>query len=587
MASILRQIVAGPRARHPEAGLDLCYVTDNIIATSGPSGTYPQRAYRNPLDSLVKWLDSKHGSEWAIWEFRAEGTGYPDSEVYGRIWHYPWPDHHPPPFRLIPMIMASMRNWLKETDKEGKEEKSGNRVVVVHCKAGKGRSGTSACSYLIAEEGWKKEDALQRFTERRMRPGFGPGVSIPSQLRWIGYVDRWAKHGKVYVERQIEVTELHVWGVRDGVKISIEGYVDEGKTIKTFHVLQKDERQIVRGSIKTDTSLGDVVVEVMNRSNNSKNPKRSKTLGDPDADKTESKDSSENSNSDTKSDEEEGADVIFRPSSRVVLPTNDINIDFERRNKAAAGWTMVTSVAHVWFNAFFEGSGPEKDGNCDESGVFEIEWDTIDGIKGSARKGTKCFEKLSVVWQAIHTQDRKTSVVINEPKEGEEVPQVTPADWRGEEHNAPDEDKNLGLRIASPTSASVSRAGSVKGSVTKPSKEEMDEMTGVRSDVNENVVSTGAQKKKGPLPLSSDLPAPGDVQSASQTDQSASSTVSLPAPSTSPPKSTDSPIDGVIKGVQHISTEDLPDGKPQEDLKTSPEHVLGHLKKKKDTSTSS
>lgn len=29
MASILRQIVAGPRARHPEAGLDLCYVTDN------------------------------------------------------------------------------------------------------------------------------------------------------------------------------------------------------------------------------------------------------------------------------------------------------------------------------------------------------------------------------------------------------------------------------------------------------------------------------------------------------------------------------------------------------------------------------
>ena len=28
-ASLLRQIVAGPRARHPEAGLDLCYVTDN------------------------------------------------------------------------------------------------------------------------------------------------------------------------------------------------------------------------------------------------------------------------------------------------------------------------------------------------------------------------------------------------------------------------------------------------------------------------------------------------------------------------------------------------------------------------------
>ena len=132
MASLLRQIVAGPRARHPEAGLDLCYVTDNIIATSGPSGTFPQIAYRNPLKEVVKFLDSKHGAEWAIWEFRAEGTGYPDEEVYGRVRHYPWPDHHPPPFALIPLIVGSMKNWLHE--KEG-------RVVVVHCKAGKGRSG--------------------------------------------------------------------------------------------------------------------------------------------------------------------------------------------------------------------------------------------------------------------------------------------------------------------------------------------------------------------------------------------------------------------------------------------------------------
>lgn len=30
MASFLRQIVAGPRTRHPEAGLDLCYVTDQV-----------------------------------------------------------------------------------------------------------------------------------------------------------------------------------------------------------------------------------------------------------------------------------------------------------------------------------------------------------------------------------------------------------------------------------------------------------------------------------------------------------------------------------------------------------------------------
>ena len=489
--------------------------------------------------------------------------------------------------------MASMRNWLKETDKDD-EDKKGERVVVVHCKAGKGRSGTSACSYLIAEEGWKVEDALQRFTERRMRPGFGPGISIPSQLRWIRYVDRWAKNGKLYMERQIEITELHVWGIRDGVKISVEGFVDEGKTIKTFHVFQKDERQIIKGSIKTDTSLGDVVVEVMNRPNTAKKPKRNKTLSDPNNENTESQESSKSSKGSAKSEEDEGADVIFRPSSRVVLPSNDINIDIERRNKAAAGWTMVTSVAHVWFNTFFEGSGPEKQGNSDDSGVFEIDWEAIDGIKGSARKGTKSFDKLSVIWRAIDSQDRKTSNVIEEPKEGEEVPQAAPADWRGQEASVPDEDKDLGLRVASPISASVSRAGSVKGTVTKPHKEEVDELIGVRSDMNKDEISSEAHKKKGPLPLSSDLPAPGDMQAVSQAEQldkhsnhNASNVAAAQGHHSGSLEPESSPVRGVIKGVQHVSTEDLPDGKPQEDLETSPEHMLGHLKKKKDTSTSS
>ena len=110
-----------------------------------------------------------------------------------------------------------MRDWLKGQDTEIE------RVVVVHCKAGKGRSGTIACSYLISEEGWAAQDALARFTSRRMRAGFGEGVSIPSQLRWIKYVAWWADHGKAYVEGAVEILEVRVWGLRDGVKVSVEG----------------------------------------------------------------------------------------------------------------------------------------------------------------------------------------------------------------------------------------------------------------------------------------------------------------------------------------------------------------------------
>lgn len=238
--------------------------------------------------------------------------------------------------------MASMRNWLKDP-----AAKNDGRVVVVHCKAGKGRSGTAACSYLISEEGWAVEDALKRFTERRMRQGFGAGISIPSQLRWIGYVERWAKHGKMYVERQVEVLELHVWGLRDGVKVAVEGFVDEGRTIKMFHVFTREERIVMDDTAQNQGAFarlagvkGDMKAARQQRTSqmdgavHSKHNGIGQTMNEP----------QDGYQAGTESG---GCAVVFRPSARVVLPSNDINIDFERRNKAAYGWTMVTSVAHV------------------------------------------------------------------------------------------------------------------------------------------------------------------------------------------------------------------------------------------------
>ncbi|KAH8885937.1 phosphatases II [Thozetella sp. PMI_491] len=555
MTSLLRQIVAGPRAKHAETGLDLCYVTSNIIATSGPSQTYPQRAYRNPLDRLVAFLDAKHGDGWAIWEFRGEGTGYPDEAVYHRIRHYPWPDHHPPPFQLVPMIMASMRNWLNGGYLEGggsdhkvtqpndpdKKVKKGDRVVVVHCKAGKGRSGSMACSYLISECGWKPEDALARFTERRMRPKFGAGVSIPSQLRWIGYVDRWTRHAKKYVDREIEVVEVHVWGLRHGVKMSVEGFVQNGKKIQVLHTFKKDERIVVEGEAPggggfaafvydmagygVDKATGsdpditdsidyhDIVGGGENGgSSGSSTPSRSRskkgskassiirkvskrrspssqginTLGkdgksntiempseipatSTNGKSTEPSSAAQLNPSETFADDSEpgGQAVIFKPKKPIRVPTSDVNIAAERRNRAPGtmGLTMVTAVAHVWFNAFFEGRGPENDGVAEDSGVFEIEWDKMDGIKGSSRKGTRGFDRIAVLWRFVspaETPAGEASVVVNEPSDQSPVPQMEAADWKGNNKEDPGADKQLGLRVEEPSSADVSKASSIK-----------------------------------------------------------------------------------------------------------------------------
>jgi protein-tyrosine phosphatase len=535
--------------------------------SSGPSQTYPQRAYRNPLDRLVSFLDSRHGDGWAIWEFRAEGTGYPDEAVYHRIRHYPWPDHHPPPFALVPMIMASMRNWIKEGGGGGQEAagadlevlhegvaegKKDSRVIVVHCKAGKGRSGSMACSYLISECGWTPEDALARFTERRMRPGFGKGVSIPSQLRWIGYVDRWTKNGKRYVDRAVEVVEVHVWGLRNGVKVGVEGFVDEGKKIKVLHTFTREERIVVEGEPPGGGGVVDMVTDMysprdeeppeggegilgeegakadglkrsrskvlrgaktsklvdrLSRSGSKKQPHKSKTIAmaadstapttaDPPAAQGLSSTSSSGlitpkvqsqtdlagtggTSSPTLADSSEpgGQAVIFKPARPIRIANSDINITVERRNRPPASMgmmTMVTAVAHVWFNTFFEGNGPEQDGRADESGVFEIDWEKMDGIKGSSRKGTRACHRIAVVWRAATVEGEQEKqagrklpslgpgVVISEPGEATPVPQMRPADWKGEGAGDPDAGKGLGLRAEDPDSAEVSKASSLK-----------------------------------------------------------------------------------------------------------------------------
>lgn len=350
-----------------------------------------------------------------------------------------------------------MRDWLQGQGPGGHGEGTRN-VAVVHCKAGKGRSGTVACSYLISEQGWTVEDALMAFTARRMRSGFGAGVSIPSQVRWVGYVATWVRYGKIYLERRIEVLEVHVWGLREGVKVGINGYVDEGKTIKTFHVFGKKERIVMDGGNLGEGALppaagpNDVkalpLQETAPRTDGMTQPRPTRDANSPNREQTGS--------------EAGGEAVIFRPSSRLILPSNDIDIDFERRNKAGYGWTMVTSVAHVWFNAFFECRNPDTPSLVASDGVFEINWADMDGIKGSARKGVRALDRLALIWRAVPHEKESLPRIITEPFSGAPIPQAAAADWKGAHSESKAAlGKDLGLRTETPVSATVSKASSL------------------------------------------------------------------------------------------------------------------------------
>ena len=368
-----------------------------------------------------------------------------------------------------------MRNWL-HGDEELEKPSANNpkrRVAVVHCKAGKGRSGTVACSYLISEEGWSRPEALKRFTERRMRAGFGEGISIPSQLRYVRYVDEWTnKMNKQYVERPVEIVELHVWGLRDGVKVAIDGYIEDGRQINCFHTFTREEKVVIeKYSSEANTFGKDGDTQPPNDASSSSKPQGAFSFGD-------------NGLVDVST-------VIFKPSSPLILPTSDIDVDFERRNTANyTGWTMVTSLAHVWFNAYFEGGHTGAD-----SGIFEIDWEAMDGIKGSAKKGIKALDKLKVVWRYPKEAGQLLAKVITEPAKGEPVREPKAADSKGEENTdgtaeaqakhsegvtsgrqggtaltvgasiavgAEMMKKELGLRKETPESTNISRANSIR-----------------------------------------------------------------------------------------------------------------------------
>ena len=460
------------------------------------------------------------------------------------------------------MIMGSMRNWLHGGELDGVKaedittspveehptglkklasdvihgdgrKKKKNRVVVVHCKAGKGRSGTISCSYLISEEGWKPEDALARFTERRMRPRFGAGVSIPSQLRWITYVERWTKGNKKYSDRPIEIVEIHVWGLRNGVKVDVEGFAEEGKRIEVLHTFKKDERLVIQGDAPEGGGVSDMLWGMAGYGTDNAKAKNPEELESTDKasqedGKTEDKDKPKRKMStkvkrkgtellhkvspassapqvnnikaktiagstaspsqtdvgapEASQDAEPGGmAVILKPKQPIQVANSDVNIAVERRNKTpkSMGLTMVTAVGHVWFNAFFEGGGPEQDGKPDENGVFSIEWDAMDGIKGSSRKGARAMDRISVVWRFT---DGASTEEVKEPEIGEPIPKIQPANWEGARHS----ERDLGLRVQSPVSADVSKASSIQSveesGVSKVQKnEDNGDMEGVKT----------------------------------------------------------------------------------------------------------
>lgn len=177
MSVLLRSAVSKEKRRYQKNGfdLDLSYVTPRIIAMGFPSENV-EAAYRNPMKEVLRFLDSYHRDHYKVYNLCSE-RGYDAQKFYNRVGVFPFDDHNAPPFELILSFCRNVQEWLAESELN---------IAVIHCKAGKGRTGLMICAWLLFSREWQTPEQALNFYAA-MRTSNKKGVTIPSQIRYVKY----------------------------------------------------------------------------------------------------------------------------------------------------------------------------------------------------------------------------------------------------------------------------------------------------------------------------------------------------------------------------------------------------------------
>jgi len=232
----------------------------------GFPSTGAEGVFRNPMEEVGNFFVKYHNMHYKVYNLCSERT-YEAKDFTsrgGRVAHYPFDDHNPPPLSLIPKICDDAVAWLKE-DKAN--------VVAIHCKAGKGRTGCIISCLLVQlnhATDWK--DALDMFGANRTSNR--KGVTIPSQKRYVSYYERFLKSAskmgkRVEMKPTITITGFLLTGKAPDFDVSggcdpycvIETLNDENQLTK-FYDAKKSHCKIPNWKDQKEIKITDLKVSV-------------------------------------------------------------------------------------------------------------------------------------------------------------------------------------------------------------------------------------------------------------------------------------------------------------------------------------
>ena len=177
--------------------LDLSYITPRVIAMGAPYDAPPVGTGigKNEAPRVAEFLARRHGCHFRVFDLTLERAYSANTfteavarETSGKaplseqpiVVRRGFADHHAAPLRFLFPLLDEIDRYLAEDSQN---------VAVLHCMAGRGRTGLVVCAFLLYSGTAATADAaLAMFSNARGQP-----LRTPSQRRFISYVQRFLR----------------------------------------------------------------------------------------------------------------------------------------------------------------------------------------------------------------------------------------------------------------------------------------------------------------------------------------------------------------------------------------------------------